>query len=185
MSSIPPELGTKELSQDNQDSPWAILAWWPALLWLSWMIVIFCLSTSAGGAEYTQSWIQQTLALAGSGVVQPPTAEVAIAQAAQPFSNGMNVDFLNTIVRKLAHFSEYGILIGLGFGAFRSCLGLAVRRALEVALLLAICYAIADEFHQAFELGRTSLMRDVLIDSAGASIVAVLLWIFQFRSVSL
>jgi VanZ family protein len=91
------------------------------------------------------------------------------------------VDLLNIIVRKLAHFSEYGVLMGLGFGAFRSCLGLSVRRALEIALLLAICYAIADEFHQAFELGRTSAVRDVLIDSSGASAVAVLLRILRSR----
>ncbi len=78
---------------------------------------------------------------------------------------------LNMILRKSAHFSEYGVL------ALCYLCGLGDRRPWHrwLALLLAILYAISDEYHQAWTPNRYPSAIDVLIDTAGA-LTAVGLW---------
>jgi len=67
-------------------------------------------------------------------------------------------------VGKLAHVTEYAIL------------GWLIQRAFDhrgkwwKSWLIAVAYAVTDEFHQSFVPGRTALATDVLIDSAGTVI---------------
>jgi VanZ family protein len=72
---------------------------------------------------------------------------------------------LMLVMRKLAHFSEYLALTGLWWWALRRRIG--ARRALPLAVAIAIGYAVTDEIHQTFVSGRTGTPRDVLIDAAG------------------
>lgn len=72
----------------------------------------------------------------------------------------------DTILRKLAHVTEYAILGGLLLRAVRLP-GLAVA--------LAVLYAVTDEVHQTFVEGRTGAPLDVVIDAVGA-LAGVLLW---------
>ena len=64
-------------------------------------------------------------------------------------------------VGKLAHVTEYAIL------------GWLIQRAFDYrskwwkSWLIAVAYAVTDEFHQSFVPGRAALATDVLIDSAG------------------
>lgn len=81
--------------------------------------------------------------------------------------------FIEFFIRKGAHFVTYFII---GFFWF---LGLRKRIRDEwltilLSILLAIGYASFDELRQSFNPGRTALMADVLLDTAGA-IVGVLL----------
>jgi VanZ family protein len=39
-----------------------------------------------------------------------------------------------------------------------------------MALLMAVLFAASDEFHQSFVEGRTSTLRDVLIDALGSTL---------------
>ena len=70
-------------------------------------------------------------------------------------------------VRKAAHLTEYAILAGLLFRALRSWIDEFWRRA-ATALLSAMIFAAADEFHQSFVASRTSSLGDVLLDWSGA-----------------
>lgn len=73
-------------------------------------------------------------------------------------------------LRKTAHFVEFGILSILykaGLGIFQSLRSFHFKRAF-IALGLAIVYAITDEVHQLFVVGRVGTVIDVLIDTAGA-----------------
>ncbi|MBL7155498.1 MAG: VanZ family protein, partial [Candidatus Portnoybacteria bacterium] len=45
------------------------------------------------------------------------------------------------------------------------------KKILFLAVILAIGYALADEYHQSFILGRNASLRDVLIDSSGVLLV--------------
>jgi VanZ family protein len=86
--------------------------------------------------------------------------------SAQPHLNsGLGV--WDTILRKGAHMTEYGLLWWLWWRAtnFRQPL-------LAVAVTLA--YAATDEFHQHFVAGRHGSPLDWLIDAAGVG-VAILL----------
>jgi VanZ family protein len=80
-----------------------------------------------------------------------------------------------TLLRKLAHVTEYAVLTLCWLRALR---GLGVTRDNRVAIALAIALALAfsasDEFHQTFVRGRHGTPVDVLIDSIGMTIAAVI-----------
>ena len=73
----------------------------------------------------------------------------------------------DTILRKIAHVTEYAILGAL--------LTRAVRRPGLAALAVAVAYAASDEVHQLFVEGRHGSPLDVLIDAAGA-LAGILAW---------
>lgn len=70
----------------------------------------------------------------------------------------------DTILRKCAHAGEFAVLGWLVLWALGRR---SVYHALG-ALLWAVGYAIVDEYHQAFVLGRATSLLDVLVDSWGA-----------------
>ena len=86
-------------------------------------------------------------------------------------------------VRKIAHFVEYMILGGLSAASW------ALYQAEEqgnrkpfflIAWGSCVLFAVLDELHQAFVPGRTSSIRDVLLDSVGALFGAFLVaWIVK------
>ena len=71
-------------------------------------------------------------------------------------------------LKKMLHFAEYAILYLL--------LWRATRGNWRVSLLLCALYAVSDEFHQSFTPGREPTVRDVLIDTGGASGAGFVLW---------
>jgi VanZ family protein len=77
------------------------------------------------------------------------------------------------VLRKLAHATEYGILVAL------------LLRALDRpgrAALLAIVYAVSDELHQHFVSGRHAAPLDVAIDAAGVLVgIAIYLRTRQYH----
>lgn len=80
---------------------------------------------------------------------------------------------LYVLARKLAHYLEYALLVGLWWRALRT--RLPPRTAVGVAFAIAITYAISDELHQLTVEGRTGTPRDVLIDAAGAATAVALI----------
>lgn len=72
------------------------------------------------------------------------------------------------VVKKTAHLVEYGILAVLLYRAFVSY-GRSKKEALIYSLVIAVVYAASDEFHQSFVSGRDGRLRDVIIDTMGAS----------------
>ncbi len=129
----------KSLSAGTPD-PSALGEW---ILVMLWGAVIFTLSTSAFSAANT------------SRVIDP------ILRWLIPTISPAAIDVCHTLVRKSAHFTEYGILFWL-----------LVRGPLAqrpyLALMLCVVYALSDEGHQVFVPGRTASLYDVALDSTGA-----------------
>ena len=79
------------------------------------------------------------------------------------------------LLRKLAHFGEFGVLallyigdwFGLGRLALSSSCSVALSRLFS-AVPLCFLTACVDEFIQRFSAGRAPQLSDVLIDTAGA-----------------
>lgn len=93
---------------------------------------------------------------------------------------GLDLDGLNHLVRKGAHFASYLMLGVLSMNA----LGMSGVRGLfraSVALAICVLYAASDEFHQLFVPGRSGEIRDVLIDSSGAALGISLCWLNGVR----
>lgn len=70
------------------------------------------------------------------------------------------------IVRKLAHFSIYTIL-GMLLMGLASTFNISTAKRILTSLVGGLEYASLDEFHQSFIPGRTAMITDVLIDTAG------------------
>jgi VanZ family protein len=69
------------------------------------------------------------------------------------------------VLRKIAHAAEFALLAAL--------LVRAVRRP-GLAIALGVAYAVTDELHQSFVPGRAGAPLDVLIDSVGVVVGAML-----------
>ncbi len=83
---------------------------------------------------------------------------------------------------KVVHAVMYGGLCYLWIRAFRLG-GLRSISAvgLLTAALIAAIYGLTDEYHQSFIPGRSSSVGDIVADAAGASTVAVLVGVGQYR----
>lgn len=80
---------------------------------------------------------------------------------------------LDHYVRKTAHVTEYAILAA----AFALPLWMRKRKGFGLwglSVLLTAGYAATDEFHQRFIPGRSGVLKDVMIDSFGAALGALI-----------
>lgn len=76
---------------------------------------------------------------------------------------------LHGLVRKMAHFTIY---TAFGISAVIACKMNFIRKFSTAGFCtaaFAMLYAVSDELHQMFSDGRTPLLKDVLIDTAGVS----------------
>jgi VanZ family protein len=85
-----------------------------------------------------------------------------------PHASQSTITALHAFIRKCAHFGGYAILAFLLFRSFRA----TEKKTWKVKWvmysgILAISYAILDEFLQTFISSRTGSIFDCLIDSAG------------------
>jgi VanZ family protein len=113
----------------------------------------------------------------------PPLALMALIflLSAQPNLNS-GLGWIDHVGRKLVHASEYALLCFLWWRALRTVMDRV--QALVPALGIAVAYAATDEIHQRFVSGRHSTWVDVLIDSMGASLLALILYRAQTREVT-
>jgi hypothetical protein len=119
--------------------PW-LNTWGPVA---AWAILIFTLSTSHFGAEQTGAWIEPILRW-----LMPSASLDAIRS-------------MHFAIRKLAHFTEYGIL-------FLLLIRGPMRGHAALALVACALYALLDEGHQSFVPDRTASFYDVALDCSGA-----------------
>jgi VanZ family protein len=132
-----------------------LLSWWPAILWAA---VIFSLSTDTFSAEHTRSILQSLLAWAHLSEAQ--------------------FDALHYFIRKCAHFTEYFVLCLLIYRGIRgSRKGWRWLWGLS-AWFAAAAYSALDEIHQAFVASRTASAYDSLLDSVGAFIALIVLYLY-------
>jgi VanZ family protein len=137
----------------------SLAAWWPALLWAA---VIFFMSTDTFSAEHTGS------------IIEPILRWIYPAITSEQFET------VHFFTRKCAHFTEYFVFALLLFrGIRRGRPGWRWSWGL-LALFAAAVYAALDEIHQAFVASRTASPYDSLLDSTGA-LVAILFLFLWFR----
>jgi len=112
----------------------------PVLLWVS---ALFLLSTSIFSAANTSMII------------------VPILRWILPGASAATLSTLHVLIRKSAHFTNYGILFWL-----------LIRGPMYgrpyAALAICVGYAFLDEGHQLFVPGRGPSLYDVALDSSGA-----------------
>lgn len=124
---------------------------------LAWMGVIFYLSHQPVDES---NKLSQSIADATVQLVE----EVSPATAIQ-----LDRNLLNHFARKGAHVLAYLVLGFLVLNAL-ICTETQGKKAIGVALLICVLYAITDEIHQTFVPGRGGEVSDVLLDALGAAV---------------
>lgn len=85
----------------------------------------------------------------------------------------------NVVVRKMGHFTYYGVL------SLLFAMSLSVRWTRSVAIVVAFFLTLAtgvfDEMRQSFTVGREGAFRDFLIDLVGA-VTGVMVYLIATRS---
>ena len=126
------------------------------ILVIIWMIVVFLFSNES--SEKSSK---------ASGGITEKVVEVIIKDP-EHLSQSKR-DTIETIIRKLAHFTLYTIG-GILIANFMNTTNIKPNSMLIVySILFATMYAITDEIHQLFVPGRSGEIRDILIDTLGAS----------------
>lgn len=82
------------------------------------------------------------------------------------------LDISSHFIRKAAHFSEFAALSFLLSNAVFATFN--TKKAPVIAFPLACLYAVTDELHQLFSDGRACSVKDMLIDSSGALLGAII-----------
>lgn len=143
----------------SQFIPAWLRAWWPAVLWAC---VIFSLSTDSFSSAHTS-------------LIFEPILRWIFRTASEA-----QIETYHFYIRKTAHFTEYFIFYLLLFrGARRQRKGWRWTWAL-VALSIAAGYSALDEIHQAFVVSRTASPWDSFLDSVGAFVAAIVLFLWFF-----
>lgn len=131
------------------------LAWLLALLWMG---VIFAMSAMPGDISGQQSGAVVELLL------------TLLARLPGDAAQAIRPETLALIVRKGAHMTEYAVLCLLLARALRLS---GAGRPLRTAIALSAAFAATDELHQGFVDGRSPMVTDVAIDTAGAALGAL------------
>jgi len=132
-----------------------VKAWLPAVIWAA---VISGLSTDTFSSEHTSIVI------------------VPILRWLFPHATPAMIETMHALIRKSAHLTEYFIFSLLLVRGLRGPeRGWKLRWAVW-AVGIAAGYAALDEFHQSFVPSRTASPWDALLDTAGATIAQLVLW---------
>lgn len=115
---------------------------------ISWMVLVFMLSGQVA-------------------VVSSETSGFAITIISKIFGTEFsNMDLVQFIVRKLAHFSLYAVG-GMLIFWYVLDYNFSIKKKITTSFLCTFLYACTDELHQMFVAGRSCEVRDVCIDSLG------------------
>ena len=121
--------------------------WFPVFLW---MCFVFLLSTALFSAQNT------------SQILGP------ILRFLFPSISHREIEIVHSVIRKLAHLTEYFISGLLLFRAFRAgSTKPHTWRWVLLSLVVLVALAASDEFHQTFVSTRTPSVVDVGIDTMG------------------
>ena len=154
-------------------------------LCLFWMGFIFYMSGTNGEISHQES--TEIVDLIKNSIVkmQNETENKATNENSNVDKNTISVQQVNEkkldyIIRKNAHAFMYMVLAFL----VSSVLFVFNKRGKNtIVYILFIClfYAVTDEFHQSFVIGRTSLVSDVLVDFSGVLIGLIFFYLSYYK----
>jgi len=136
--------------------------WIPAIVWAG---LISGLSTDTFSSEHTSVFIV-------------PALRWLFPHAAME-----SIELMHAVIRKMAHLTEYFILSILLMRALRGQDRVWKLRWAIWAIAIAAGYACFDEFHQSFVPSRTASPWDALLDTTGASVAQLALWLWHLKKV--
>ncbi len=95
--------------------------------------------------------------------------------SSMPTSPVSQIRLADFMVKKSAHIVEYGVFTTLIYRALIAS-GIDKKKSGAFSVILAVFYAITDEFHQSFTPGRDPKVRDVFFDTIGSVSSIYVIW---------
>jgi len=136
--------------------------------------------------RYAPLVLWAALIFIGSGNVLSAAHTSIVLRAVRwlfPNARDESLAVFHLLVRKAGHLTEYAVFATLAARAFRaSSHDLLRRHWVGCSLLLAVVYALSDEWHQSFVPSRTASIYDSLIDSMGALMALTIIWLRHRKS---
>ena len=133
------------------------------VLTLVWMIFIFYLSHQPA-----------TISASQSGGFMDMLTKLPIVGGL--LDELMKLSFAEFLIRKSAHMFLYFVLAILIYMSISK--GYSYKYYI-LAFVLSAMYACSDEIHQLFIVGRSGEIRDVLVDSTGALIGLIIVYLYN------
>lgn len=142
------------------------------LIWIFPLVIaimIFSFSAQPGddSAQLSDRFVQFFLHVRDQGGLFPHLSETEV------------VHLFSVLVRKSAHVTEY-LLLCISLHVSFYVTGVKDQIRILSAFLITFGYACTDEVHQLFVPGRAGLFTDVLIDSSGAFVLCIILFIRMY-----
>ena len=131
-----------------------------AILWIaviSCMLAIFIFSSQEANVSDKTS----------SGFIELIVRLFDFKKNLTPEKAAFLTDKLSVMVRKTAHFMIYALL-GFLISNLAFVYGIYKKKGTEITVFTSLLYAISDEVHQTFVIGRSGQISDVCLDTAGA-----------------
>lgn len=132
-----------------------------------WMIMIFLLS----GMNSIES-NSKTKGIVGKIIGEVEEYDVTVMKEV----NETNLDTANFIFRKIAHATVYLVLSFFVCNFFYQLKKKKIQNNYLISVFICLLYAITDEYHQTFVLGRSGNYIDVIIDFIGAIIGSIVFY---------
>lgn len=136
------------------------------VLLIATFVRIFCFSSQDGEESSAVS----------RKVTTAVTQNVKKIQDMDSKQRELTLDKIEHFIRKIAHFSIY-TLVGILMMALMSTYDISKRKQILISIFIGMMYAASDEIHQYFVPERTALFTDVLIDTTGVCLGALIVLI--------
>lgn len=134
-----------------------------------WMIMIFILSGMNSVESNSKSKV-----IVGKIISEVSHKENDISVMNEIDQN--NLDNANYIFRKIAHATVYLILSFFICNFLYQLKKRNIKNNYIISVFISLLYAITDEYHQTFIIGRNGNYQDVLIDLMGAIIGSIIFY---------
>lgn len=138
------------------------------ILIIIWMAVIFAFSSQPGTESSGTSGKATQIILDIISIVVDFTEE----------QKEDILEWLNPIVRKIAHFTIY-LIGGLLIMNYINMYNINEKNKIAYSIVIGMLYATSDEIHQLFVEGRSGLATDVLIDTLGVATGVIIFYIVK------
>jgi len=142
------------------------------LIWLLLAIICMAFIFYKSSQPYYEQDLRPSLAAHLPDKLVQSLPDIEFYYNGQLITSTMPYDFIEFFIRKGAHVSIFAVLT---FLSIQTLLALKWRRASAITggAIVALLYAISDEWHQTFVVNRTGQAIDVGIDSVGIAIVVL------------
>lgn len=146
----------------NRDTILRLVCWAAVLLYLA---AIFNFSAQNGSESNKLS----------KGIVREVEAHVKLPTEIIKGNKKLNRIDYNEVLRKSAHFLEYFFLAMVFCITLIKC-KVNGKAGFTITILFCMLFAASDELHQRFVHGRSPLIKDILIDTAGAMFGTIIIF---------